>query len=80
MSVAGVQVTGISSTTVRIIGRDLGGESGGYCSGNCSSSGSDGGFQLEIGPSSLGTENGLSVTVVAIARGEAVLQISKASQ
>ncbi|MBO0881871.1 MAG: hypothetical protein J2P17_16325 [Mycobacterium sp.] len=77
LRVDSVQVQSVGADSVTIVGRYLGGRQGGYCTGaNCSSSGSGKRFRLILGPNSMGTENGLGVTAVAINGGVAVLRLN----
>jgi hypothetical protein len=79
LDVTGVRVRSIDSDTVTIVGRLLGNRQSGFCTGvSCSSSGSGDGFQLELGADSTGSENGLSITAVAIDGGRAVLRLAPA--
>jgi hypothetical protein len=80
LQVSSVRVRSIGSDTVTIVGRFLGNRQGGFCTGaNCSSSGSGNGFTLTLGPDSTGSENGLSITAVAIKGGFAVLRLAPAA-
>jgi hypothetical protein len=74
--VGSLRVQSISSDEVTIVGRDVGNHHGGGCSGNCSGGGSNDGFKLTLGPGGSGSENKLSIALVAIGGGAAVLRLA----
>jgi hypothetical protein len=77
LGVSSVRVRSIGSDDVTVVGRFTGNRQSGFCTGrSCSSSGSGDGFTLTLGADSTGSENGLSITVVTVGGGSAVLRLA----
>ncbi|WP_139632511.1 hypothetical protein [Nonomuraea phyllanthi] len=79
MGVASIRVRSVEPDTVTIVGRYIGNSSSGTCDGSmCESSSSNGEFKVSMGPDSTATQNGLSITVVTVEDGHAVLRLAPA--
>lgn len=74
--VADVTVTAVTDDRVTLTGRVLGSSSGGLCTGQCDSRSSNGEFTVTLGPDSLATQNGLSITSESITNDTAVLKLA----
>lgn len=80
MGVSSVRVRSVGPENVIVVGRFTGNRQSGFCAGrSCGSSGSGDGFTLTLGPDGTGSENGLSVTAVAVGGGSAVLRFAPVS-
>ncbi|KAB2344451.1 hypothetical protein [Actinomadura rudentiformis] len=81
LGVDSVQVEAVGSDAITIVGRYIGGRQSGYCTGvKCSSVGKGTRFELTLAPDSLSSQNGLSITAVAIDGGMAVLRFAPANR
>ncbi|GAA3241278.1 hypothetical protein [Nonomuraea helvata] len=77
LRVASVRVQSVGFDTVTVVGRYLGYSQRGFCTGvSCNSSSSDGRFRLVLAADSTATENGLSITAVAVNGESAVLRLT----
>ncbi|HVQ90008.1 MAG TPA: hypothetical protein VMU51_03140 [Mycobacteriales bacterium] len=73
-----LNVAAVSGDRVTLTGRDIGNSSSGLCTGQCDSSSSNGAFTIRLGSDSRAVQNGVSITVVSITDGAAVLKLEPA--
>ncbi|MEQ4723813.1 hypothetical protein [Nonomuraea sp. B19D2] len=77
LGIASVRVQSVDFDTVTVVGRYLGDSQRGFCTGtSCNSSSSGSRFKVVLGADSTATQNGLSITAVAVDGESAVLQLA----